>query len=276
MDGRIAQQIVDKNGHTKTVWLSNKNEPVLSSVRNRIPTIVPASHQANDISSNDIENWAKRNALPLAEDEEFIDLVNATIVKSGDYSDSGFQKAYNTVFQSNFGGYTVESLRDALSVSTPLQTEKPEVVLSSDKRVQNGDILDIVQHDGVNYHRTTKDVYPTDVYSMRFQFSRKLTEEEAKHARDLIAYAWAARIRGENLSDEVQDSPFSIIIDGDSTKSRSDDVGYALDEWEEMVRSFIETGTQQKNESLRIPPLDSNISLEIYYDNVGYSTASGQ
>jgi len=273
VDGRISQIIVDKNGHSKTVWVSlDKGSATLAATRNRIPVSAPPSGKTsgNKVTSSDIERWIDRNELPLSGDEDFVDLVNATIVASGKYSDSSFQAAYDQVFHDNFGGYSVDSLRAALAVehSQSDSDSSPLVVNSNDYRVRAGEVFDQVEYDGITYNRSRDGVYPTDVYSMRFQFSRELNEDEAKLARDLIAYAWASRIRGEQLSDEDQDTPFSIVIGGDSTKSRSDDTGFALSQWEDMVREYISEGTKQKDESLRIPPVDPGLTVEIYYDNV--------
>ena len=273
MDGLVQQVITDRNGHTKTVWVSqDKSSPTLASTRSRLPVSPPptSSRTAAKITSSDVENWIDRNNLPLANDEDFVDIVNAAIVSSGSYTDSSFKAAYDQVFYANFGGYTVDTLRAALGTAEVRQAEPIGVLIvsSNDPRVRSGEVFDQVEHDGVIYSRSRDGVYPADVYSMRFQFNRELTSDEARHARDLIAYAWTSRIRGQAMGDEEADTPFSIVVGGDSTKSRSGDTGYALSEWEDMVRDYLALGTHQKTAELRLPPVDPNLTVEIYYDNV--------
>jgi hypothetical protein len=267
MQGRIQHTITDKNGHQKIVWVTpDKKLPSSAEGRNRVVGAVPTISKKPLITSGDIENWAARNNLPFGEDEDFVDLVNATVIANDDYTDGGLQNAYDEVFRSNFGGYSVDSLRAALGVSA--EPTAPVVPSSSDPRVQAGEVLDEVEHDGVVYHRVRDGVYPTDIYSMRFQFDRKLSVEEARHARDLIAYAWTSKVRGEPFGTELQDSPFSFVAYGDVTKTRRDDSGQALAEWEETLAEYLAEGTKQKNESLRIPPVTPALKVEIYYDNV--------
>jgi len=269
MQGRVAHIINDRNGHQKTVWKSVDKGVSSLSGRNRIPnTAVPP--QQTSINSAEIENWIVRNRLPLSQDEDFVDLVNAEVVASGDYSDTGLKTSYDQVFSENFGGYSVDSLRAALDTSEPSVGAAPVIVpSSSDSRVQSGEVFDKVEHDGVVYTRLTDNNYPSEPYQFRLQFSRELSDEEMTHARDLAAYAWAVDVRGETLELEPEkDTPFSFVIFGDTTKSRRSDSDSAVQDWKDTMSSFFTEGTKQKDESKRIPPVDKELTFELYADSV--------
>jgi len=267
VDGRIAQQIVDRNGHSKTVWISTeKGSPSLAATRNRVPVAPPMQAKSFSITSSDIQNWTDRNNLPLSSDEDFIDLVNATVVSNGDYSDTGLKNAYDQVFHDNFGGYSVESLRAALRVGDEA-TQEPKVIDSSDSRIQNGEVFDTITSNGILFERSREDIEPsyyTD--SIRLQFSRPLSEEETKAARDLVAYAWKAQIRGtKQLGEAEQDSPYSFIAEADVQASPRRNPVSALRYMEGDIHDYIANGTSQQNESLRIPAVDSDLRVEVYY-----------
>jgi hypothetical protein len=268
MQGRVAHIINDRNGHQKTVWKSIDKGSSLSG-RNRIPSSVVPPQQTS-INSAEIESWIVRNSLPLSQDEDFVDLVNAAVVDSGDYSDAGLKASYDEVFSENFGGYSVDSLRAALGTSQSHSVTTPEVVPnSSDSRVQNGEILDRVEHDGIVYTRLKDGNYPSDASHFRLQFSRELSDEEMTHARDLAAYAWAVDVRGETLElHPEKDSPFSFIIFGDTTKSRRNDPDSAIMDWKDTMLTYFRSGTQQKDESKRLPFIDEDLDLYLYADSV--------
>ena len=102
-------------------------------------------------------------------------------------------------------------------------------VSSSHPFVRQGGVADQVSADGRVYYRRREGVYGGWPDSMRFQADRALTDAEMRHAAQLIGYNYRATVRGENMGDPVRDTPYSFIMYADTTKTRSDDIGMALE-----------------------------------------------
>ncbi|MCC3292487.1 hypothetical protein [Arthrobacter sp. zg-Y1110] len=148
---------------------------------------------------------------------------------------------------------------------------------TSDQRVQNGEIFDrVMTEDGTVFHRRRPGTFAGTPYSMRFQANRPLSEEERKQAASLIGYTYAATIRGENVSDPEQDTPYSFIVGSDMTKSRRDDLGDGLAEFEDQLPHLLQHGSPVRTTNRKGPVgsravdglADPDLKFEIYYDDV--------
>lgn len=128
------------------------------------------------------------------------------------------------------------------------------------------------------FHRRRDGVYPGTPYAMRFEANRPLTDDEMRQMAQLIGYRYAATVRGERLPDPERDSPYSFVLSTDTTKSRSDDLGIALEDFEEDLDGFVHAGspvrtTDRAGAGTKGTRLvdglgDPDLHIEIYYDDV--------
>lgn len=154
---------------------------------------------------------------------------------------------------------------------------QPSPIDASDPRVRHGSVYDTVVSDGVAFHRRREGVYPDTPDAMRFQTDRELTDEDIQRFASLVGYAYRVEVRGEPLSDPVRDSPYSFVIGTDMTKSQSDDLGMALERFEEALPQLIAEGsperkTDRAGEGTKgtrlIDGVGAGIRFETYYDDV--------
>ncbi len=149
-------------------------------------------------------------------------------------------------------------------------------VPSSDPRVQAGEVLDAVEYDGVVFHRRRGGVYGEWPYAMRFQFDRPLTNDERSLVAGAIGYAYRATVAGEPMGWPEVDSPYSLVISADTTKTRRDDLGIALEEFEDRLPEIIEEGSPirttnragEGTKGTRLVEGVGPIGVEVYYDSV--------
>lgn len=149
---------------------------------------------------------------------------------------------------------------------------------SDDPDVQAGAVHDTVVADGTTFHRLRPGINPGTPYAFRFQADRPLSDAEVQQAAQLVGYSYAANVRGEPLGDPVRDTPYSFVVGADTTKSRSDDIGMALEEFEEdlpvmfeqgsPVRKTDRAGAGTKGTRLVEGFGDTTPSFEIYADDV--------
>lgn len=113
---------------------------------------------------------------------------------------------------------------------------------------------------------------------MRLQFNRPLRDTEKLHLAGLAGYAYRTTVAGEQLGEPHADSPYSFVVSADMTKSRRDDLGIALEEFEgafpdmirkgSPVRTTDRAGAGTKGTSLVEAFNDPDLAYEIFYDDV--------
>lgn len=153
---------------------------------------------------------------------------------------------------------------------TPVYVDHPEI--------QAGAARDkVLSIDGsTTFHRSRDGVYPSEPYKMRFQTSRPIDDGEMHQMAGLIGYAYASKVRGESLGEPVRDSPYSFVVYADTTKSRCDDLGEALQEFEEQLPAMIHDGSPVRTTDRNGPAgtrlvlglNDPDLTFETYYDSV--------
>ena len=164
--------------------------------------------------------------------------------------------------------------------------EQDAVLDSRDPRVAAGEVFDVVRvydpefgdTEGTVFHRRRDGVDPDWPYAMRFQADRELTPDEVAHCAQLIGYAYRAEVRGEQIGRPVRDTPFSFTVYADTTKTRSDDIGAALDRFETTLPELMRDGspirtTDRSGPGTRGTRLVEGFGasvprFELYYDSV--------
>lgn len=167
---------------------------------------------------------------------------------------------------------TVEGLAVAL-----LPDGRTEPVGVNDPRLQAGEIFDkVIDADGTVFHRRRPGVFAGTPYAMRIQANRPLTEDERHQFASLVGYTYASTIRGESLGDAHPDTPYSFIVAADMTKTRRDDLGLGLHEFETSLPENLQEGTRVRTTN-RTGPIgtqavegfhDPDLAFEIYYDDI--------
>lgn len=160
------------------------------------------------------------------------------------------------------------------------------VVDGRDPRVLDGQVFDAVRvydaefddTSGTVFHRRRDGVFPEWPYAMRFQADRRLTADEIAHCAQLIGYAYRAEVRGEPIGHPQQDTPFSFTVYADTTKTRSDDIGMALERFESTLPELLRDGSPVRTTDRSGPGTkgtrlvdgfgDSVPRFELYYDAV--------
>ena len=250
-----------------------------------------------------LEERLRREALWDQLTPEQVKEVQALVDGGLVFTDEAITAAANEV-HAEAHGYTAAQARDALNTALRLELEgRPEdarairavlgstkqipsfpmaphadKVDSSDPRVQAGQVFDTVVVDGTVYQRRRDGVYPDTPYSMRIQSKRPLSDDDMQKAAQLLGYAYRAEVRGEPLGDPERDSPYSFVVYADTTKSSSDDLGIALEGFEESlpemfadgspIRKTDRAGAGTKGTRL-VEGFDGDgFGFEIYYDDV--------
>lgn len=148
--------------------------------------------------------------------------------------------------------------------------------------IQAGGIVnDVAVNDGVmttTFSRSRPGAAPREPYAMRFQANRPLTSSETAIVAALVGYAYRAEVRGEAMDLPAQDTPYSFIVGADTTKSRSDDLGQALQRFEAALPALLRDGSPVRTtdragagtKGTRLVPglRDPNLKLQVYYDDV--------
>lgn len=148
-----------------------------------------------------------------------------------------------------------------------------------DPRVQAGEVFDQVRVLGNRpFHRRRDGVFPNEPYAMRFQANRKLSDDEKIRFAGMVGYAYSAKVRGEGVGIPESDSPFSFVVRADTTKTRRDDLGQALGEFEDLLPEIVNEGspirkTNQAGAGTAGTRLvegfnDPDLKFEVYYDSV--------
>jgi hypothetical protein len=146
----------------------------------------------------------------------------------------------------------------------------------NDPRVQAGEVLDTIRdEDGLTtWHRRRDFIKPDAPNGIRIQATEPLSEADAEHLRDLIAYEWAASVHHGTVEPEVRlDSPYSFIVN----IAQESHVAGNMGRFETDLPQTIETGSQLRSTdrmgpgtagTRAVPPFPRAIQFEVYYDQV--------
>lgn len=157
----------------------------------------------------------------------------------------------------------------------PASQELDPPVSCKDPRVMAGEILDkVAAEDGTVFHRRREGVYPNEPTQMRFQASRPLSDEEARHFAGIVGYSYATHIRrtGEGLGEPERDTPYSFIVAADTRESSRSNLAQAMDNFEDDIPEMLLEGSRvrpRKNNTRLIEGFkEPDLTFEIYYDSV--------
>jgi len=144
--------------------------------------------------------------------------------------------------------------------------------------VQGGAVFDAVSVDDQVFHRRRDTVFPGEPYAIRLQANRPLTDDEARHVAGAMGYAYRATVAGEPLGMPQRDTPYSFVVSADTTKSARDDLGVALEAFEDMLPTMIDEGSSvrktdragagTKGTRLVEGMHEPDLAFEVYYDDV--------
>lgn len=140
--------------------------------------------------------------------------------------------------------------------------------------VQRGGVADtVISSDGTEYHRIRPSVYPGEFYSVRMQFNRKITQEEAERVSQLTGYSWRSSGGREEVGQPVFDSDYAVTMSVDSTKGKSDSYTFQkkLEEFINEgtpVRKTDQSGIGTKGTRLVDGIGDDDLQWELYADHV--------
>lgn len=283
----IPQIITDKNGHQKTVHINpdkGVGKLVASTGTRSLPSTPPPSPQGIEFTSDDIQRWAVRNNLPLSNDDELMDLVNAAATYRGDLSDEGLAAAYHQTFSDNFGGYSVDSLRAALSVKEssnlailPNNTQPTLSVDALDGLLNGVDgfdqLPDKLTFDGQVFGSLDdSQKRPGHLPSDLLIVTPNLTVDEANQFIDQVRYAWVAEMHSRNELPvrRVGDHVFAISTEGNMTPNSH--VTASLEQFEDIVAEYYSEGTPLRQDNTRaVEPIhkDGIPGFAFYYDLSG-------
>lgn len=151
-------------------------------------------------------------------------------------------------------GWEEDNYREALVDIIPTPEQNDTGILSSESEsAQQGYLLDKIAVKIPHYNNETitftrhipgdYDTFPDAPYHIRLQFNRPITENETRKLAQLLGYSYRTTIAGESLGEPYQDTPYSFIMDADTTKSRRDDLGMALSDFEEDYPQTLKNGS---------------------------------
>lgn len=151
-------------------------------------------------------------------------------------------------------------------------------VSANDPKVQSGEIFNEIEaEDGTIFRRRRDGVYPGEFQEIRIQANQVLTDQDANRLAGLIGFNWKKNIAGESLPYPTQDSPYSIILFADITKSSSDDTGIAMERFEDDMRTYVQEGSDVRKTNRSGPGTQGTrlvegfgdeFEVEFYYDSV--------
>lgn len=100
-------------------------------------------------------------------------------------------------------------------------------------------------HDGNTYHRVERyhGLPIVDFYHLRVEADRDLDEDSLLTLSGLTGYAWVCTIKGERLGESLADTDRSVIFYADSTKSCSDDIIIAFEEFYALLDIMVREGS---------------------------------
>lgn len=135
--------------------------------------------------------------------------------------------------------------------------------------------------EGDTFHRSDGSTRPGEPYRMAFVADRPISDEEMARMGQLVGYVWAAKVRGEAVGDPVRVDERSFVVPADSTKSRRDDLGQALGEFEQSLPATLREGSPVRSTNragagtagTRLVEGVGPVSVGVYYDDALTGTA---
>lgn len=119
----------------------------------------------------------------------------------------------------------------------------PFPTMHNDWNVPNPD-AQWVMVDGQRFYRRRAGVTPGEPYAVRIEADRELSNEEVRRLAGLVGYAGRAQLRmAEPVGEPHRDGPNSFVVSMDTTKSYSDDIGIAMEEFERTLPAYFEEGS---------------------------------
>lgn len=103
--------------------------------------------------------------------------------------------------------------------------------------------------------------------------------DEAEHLVQLLGYKYKVAVRGESLYSYEQDTPHSVSIYADFTKSRRDDLGDAFHDLQtDLADIFVEGSPIRttKDNTRLVEGLHRDLEPELYYGYSGVSNIAAQ
>lgn len=158
---------------------------------------------------------------------------------------------------------------------------------SDSSEVQAGQVFDTVvvvdryPYDGewrtseTQFHRRRPGVFGGTPYAMRIQANRPL-DDEMRVMAGLVGYAYRSTVAGESIGQPMRDSPYSFVVSSDTTKTSRDDLGMALEEFEEALPGMIKDGSPIRKTNRAgagtqgtrlVDGLGPDLKFELYYDD---------
>lgn len=187
---------------------------------------------------------------------------------------------------------------NASAIGAPSLVKKPKaykgfqsnhIANSDDPRVQQGEVIDRIVHEGKIYSRSREGVTPDAPESIRIQLSRPLKDEEEDRIASLTGYAWKVKMRPDKWADPVEvetvDSPYSVILKVDLYREnpRSNEHRSLL-QFEEELHDMFRNGTPIRTSNKAGPGTENtrllnglegeDLFCEVYYDSVEGDKAS--
>lgn len=154
---------------------------------------------------------------------------------------------------------------------------------NASEEIQRGDVVDTMivvdpdypEDDGTTFYRSTNEVIPNEPYQIRIQANRRLNNDDVVKMASILGYSYRSTVAGENLGMPYQDSPYSFVVPADTTKSRRDDVGMALEDLEKRYPTMLIEGTPQRKTQNNTRAIDGfeddSLKVDFYYDSAYFS-----
>lgn len=258
----IPQTIIDVNGHQKVVHINpDKAAGRIDTNGVRRVASLPALSSAYQPTATvaDVQKWAARNHLPLSGDEQFMELVLAAAEYSGDTTDQGLRDSYDRTFSENFGGYTVESLRAALSLAEDFEKidlpKEPFRNMKSSQEItehfENGGDWDglppfILHNDTAFCERDilTSSKMPREILIVTPMF----TADEDERFQSHLAYVWKSVFheKSEIVGERVNANVYRV-----AGFSAPDGWNAPLERFEDTMEDFFANGTPLRQDNTR-------------------------
>ena len=158
--------------------------------------------------------------------------------------------------------------------------QSAHIAYNNDPRVMRGEVLDRVIVEDVLYSRARDGVVPGEFESIRVQLSRPLKDGEQDRIASVVGYAFRVALRTRYGSVEVltTDTPYSVILEADTSYAGTSNLEYGLKKFGEQVDSVFHEGspirtTNRAGEGTKGTRAvhgfeDDDLKFELYYDKV--------
>ena len=160
---------------------------------------------------------------------------------------------------------------------------------STSPEVQNGKVFDTVAVNDwyadnghlhvrtTEFHRRRPGVFAGTPHAMRIQTNRPLSDEEMRKMASLVGVAYRSYVAGEPIGGPMRDSPYSFVVSSDTTKSAYNNLGLALEDFEQALPNILADGTPARKTNVGgastqgtrlVDGFGTDLAFEIYYDDV--------